>query len=116
MISIRTRSASNVTRLPKHLFNGYGTSYGYFINAYGIYLYYSILDVKVDGDKTRFSKRDLYDFGLRWDTIPEDIGKIGNESYNLVLTEKDFEYGSFQSQALNHAKKFAEAHDWLIIE
>lgn len=108
--------ASNVTRLPKHLFNGYGTSYGYFINAYGIYLYYSISDVKVEGDKTRFSKRDLYDFGLRWDTIPEDIGKIGNESYNLVLTEKDFEYGNSPSQALNHAKKFAETHDWLIIE
>ena len=67
----------------------------------------------VKGDKTRFSKQDLYNFGLRWDQIPDDIGNPDVESsYNLHIARSTLRWGA----AKNSAEEFAKQKSWFIID
>lgn len=102
---------SNVTKLPEKLFANTVTSYGRYVREF------KINNVEIKGDKTRFSKKDLYDAGLRWDNIPEDIGDPNDdESYNLYLNESDFGEGVEYCQPINSAKEFAKTHPWLKVD
>ncbi len=97
----------NVTKLPKNLFGNTNNDY----NGYGHW--FNLKDVIVQGDKTRFSKMDLYNFGLRWDQIPDDIGNPNDEaSYNLHIARSTLKW----SAAKNSAESFAKQKSWFIID
>ena len=99
----------NVTKLGKNVIANNATSYGNYVR------WVNVTEVEIKGDKTRFSKRDLFEFGLRWDQIPDDIGDSNNpDSYNLyIYPSSDFE--ASYKKPYNLAKEFAKDHDWLII-
>lgn len=102
---------ANVTKLGKRVFANNDTSYGNYVR------FFNISSVEVKGDKTRFSKKDLYNFGLRWDQIPEDIGDLNDEeSYNLYLKESDFVEEARYCAPINNAKNFAKNHSWLKVD
>lgn len=76
----------NVIKLGKNVIANNFTSYCSYVRMI------PISSVLIKGDKTRFSKRDLYDFGLRWDQIPDDVGSKSDDSYRLRLSKNsDFE-------------------------
>lgn len=94
----------NVTSLKSNVFANTYTSYCNYVR------FFNLVNVEVKGDKKRFSKRDLFDFGLRWDQIPEDIGNPKNDSsYRLKLSKaKDFEHccGSQDSCYNRNSKRY----------
>ena len=102
---------SNVTKLPKKLFANTVTSYGNFVREI------KIDNVEIRGDKTRFSKKDLYNAGLRWDNIPEDVGDPNDEeSFNLYLSESDFAEGGRYCGPVKKAREYAKTHSWLKVD
>lgn len=97
----------NVTKLPKNLF-------GNTVNDYNGYTHwFDLKEVIIQGDKTRFSKADLYNFGLRWDQIPDDVGDPNDESsYNLHIARSNLRWGA----AKKSAEAFAKEKNWFIID
>ncbi len=76
----------DVTKLGKNVIANNTTSYCNYVRMI------PIKSILINGDKKRFSKRDLYNFGLRWDQIPSDIGNPMDDSYRLKLSKSsDFE-------------------------
>ena len=98
---------SNVTKLPRNLFGNTNNDYNGFTH------WFNLKNVIVKGDKKRFSKQDLYNFGLRWDQIPDDIGNPNDESsYNLHIARSAIKWGP----AKNSAEAFAKQKSWFIID